>query len=199
MYNIDKYHESLIEIKKSKFISFAYPVETPFQVEEILAGLHREYRDATHICYAFVLSSPNLEKASDNGEPDGTAGKPILDVIKKNDLTDVLIVVVRYFGGIKLGAGGLVRAYSTSASEVVKMCKFGTNVEMTEYALTSAIQNAKKILDLAKKYNITISGQSYSDVFHLNIFSKNVDFLKDVNFEVNIVELKKSKVFYDKD
>ena len=198
MYTIDKHYNNLIEIKKSKFISLAYPVETPSQVEEILAGLHKEYKDATHICYAFVLSNPNLEKASDNGEPDGTAGKPILDVIKKNDLTNVLVVVVRYFGGIKLGAGGLVRAYSSSASEVIKMCRFGTSIEMTEYTLISAIQNAKNLLDLAKKYNIKISGQSYSDVFNLNIFSENINFLNNVNYKVEVVENQKRKVFYDK-
>ena len=87
MYTIEKIQENLIEIKKSKFIAWIFPVETQDDVEMYLDNLRKDNRDATHICYAYVLSSPNLEKACDNGEPDGTAGKPILDVIKKNNLS----------------------------------------------------------------------------------------------------------------
>ena len=108
-----------IEIKKSKFVSYAYKVTTEQDVKECLSDLQKLHRSANHITYAYVLHAPSVEKCSDDGEPNGTAGKPILDVIKKNDMTNILIAVVRYFGGIKLGAGGLVRAYSNSAKEVI--------------------------------------------------------------------------------
>jgi len=120
MYTIKEKCENLIEIKKSKFISYAIPVMSNDDVETNLAMLRKAHKDATHICYAFVLSSPNLEKCSDDGEPDGTAGKPMLDILKKNNLSNVLLVVVRYFGGIKLGAGGLTRAYTKACAGVLE-------------------------------------------------------------------------------
>lgn len=102
-----------LEINKSKFISTAFNVCTTIEVEIKLAEIRRLFPDCTHVCYAYVLNG--VEKCSDDGEPSGTAGKPILNVIQKNKLTNVLIVCVRYFGGIKLGAGPLTRAYSQSA------------------------------------------------------------------------------------
>ena len=98
MLTIDKQYENLIEIKKSKFITYIYPYNSIKEIELTLKELRQKHKDATHVCYAYVVASPNMEKCSDDGEPDGTAGKPILDVIKKNNLTDILIVVVRYFG-----------------------------------------------------------------------------------------------------
>lgn len=109
-----------LEIKKSKFIGLYFPVKSQDEVVEILNNLKKEHKKATHICYAYRLTNPFSEKAFDDGEPSGTAGKPILNVLQKQDKKDFLLVVVRYFGGIKLGAGGLVRAYSKTASETLK-------------------------------------------------------------------------------
>ena len=92
--------------KKSRFISYAYFIDSVEKANKYLEELRKEYYDARHICYAYVLNSPVIEKCSDDGEPSGTAGKPLLDILKKRKLTNVLVVVVRYFGGIKLGAGG---------------------------------------------------------------------------------------------
>lgn len=112
---------ALVEIKKSKFYGYHFNVNSQDKVKEIVEEIKKENKKATHVCYAYSISSPQfLEKAVDDGEPSGTAGKPILNVIQKQKLSNVLIVVVRYFGGIKLGAGGLVRAYSKTASEAVK-------------------------------------------------------------------------------
>lgn len=105
----------LIE-KKSKFLSYLYRAQTKEQVEEIIQKLGKEHKKATHICYAYRLKSPFAEKAVDDGEPSGTAGRPILMVLQRKDMYDYLAVVVRYFGGIKLGAGGLIRAYSKVAA-----------------------------------------------------------------------------------
>ncbi len=115
----------LIE-KKSKFYGYVYSVENLEQVEKYIALLKKEHKKCTHICYAFNIKSPvNLAKAVDDGEPSGTAGKPIYNVIDKKGLSNILVVVVRYFGGVKLGAGGLVRAYTKCASNAVEkyLCK----------------------------------------------------------------------------
>ena len=170
MYTINKNYENLIEIKKSKFISYIYPFDNVEDIENQLLVLRKQHKDATHVCYAYVVNSPNTEKCSDDGEPDGTAGKPLLDVIKKNNLTDVLLVVVRYFGGIKLGAGGLVRAYSGSASEVVKQCKLGRYKEIKTYLITSELNNSKKVLDFIRSNRLNIVGQEYSSSFRLRFW-----------------------------
>ena len=105
-----------LEIKKSRFISYAFEVTAQDEVNEILENLKKEHKKARHICYAFILNNPHLEKCSDDGEPSGTAGRPILNVMQKKNVSNTLVCVVRYFGGIKLGAGGLLRAYTKSAS-----------------------------------------------------------------------------------
>lgn len=106
--------------KKSRFIAYKLSCTRLDEVESALAELRAQHKKATHICFAYSLKNPFLEKAVDDGEPSSTAGRPILSVIQKKGLTDVCVFVVRYFGGIKLGAGGLVRAYTKSASEVLK-------------------------------------------------------------------------------
>ena len=112
---------ALVEIKKSKFISLCFNVESAEDVSNILETIKKENKKATHVCFAYrIVGAEFLEKAFDDGEPSGTAGKPILNVIQKQNLSNVLIVVVRYFGGIKLGAGGLLRAYLKAASEATK-------------------------------------------------------------------------------
>ncbi len=111
---------SELEVKKSKFLAFRYDLTAVEEVEQILTALRREHKKARHFCYAYVYSRDMVvEKCSDDKEPSGTAGYPILNVIKKKELTNTLVVVVRYFGGIKLGAGGLTRAYTKAASSVL--------------------------------------------------------------------------------
>ncbi len=105
-------------IKKSRFISFYYEVDSIDEINKILEEIKKEHKKARHIPYAYKID--NLVKKSDDKEPNGTAGSPIFNIIEKKDLNHCLIVVVRYFGGIKLGAGGLIRAYSNSANNVVK-------------------------------------------------------------------------------
>ncbi len=106
--------------KKSRFIGYLLSCQNFAEVETALQELKKEHKKATHICYAYSLANPFLEKAVDDGEPSGTAGRPILSVIQKRNVKDVCVFVVRYFGGIKLGAGGLVRAYTKVTSEVLK-------------------------------------------------------------------------------
>lgn len=106
--------------KRSKFLAFAIPVRTADEVKQIVAEYQKKYYDARHVCYAYMLGAERLDfRANDNGEPSGTAGKPILGQINSNELTDILIIVVRYFGGIKLGASGLIVAYRLAAAEAI--------------------------------------------------------------------------------
>ena len=117
MYIIDKNAENEIIIKKSRFITKLYYIEDVNNVNDIINELKKEYKKCTHICYSYIIG-PNA-KAVDDGEPSGTAGKPILNVLQKKDMTNVLCVVIRYFGGIKLGAGPLLRSYSKVANMLI--------------------------------------------------------------------------------
>lgn len=112
--------EGIYTEKRSKFIATALPVRTVADVKTYVESYQKKYYDARHVCYAYMLGAERKEfRANDNGEPSGTAGKPILGQINSNELTDVLIIVVRYFGGIKLGTSGLIVAYRTAAAEAL--------------------------------------------------------------------------------
>lgn len=113
--------EHQIEIKKSKFICHLFRIENEEQAKEYIAKIKKEHYKANHNCSAYMLGENfEIQRSSDDGEPSGTAGVPMLEVLKKNQLQNTLAIVTRYFGGIKLGAGGLIRAYSTSVSEALK-------------------------------------------------------------------------------
>ena len=125
MYKINKTYENTIIINKSEFITHLHRVNSVDEVNEILASTRKKYYDATHNCYAYILGdNAEIQKASDDGEPQKTAGMPMLDVLKKNNVTNILAITTRYFGGILLGAGGLVRTYSSSVSECLKNVEY---------------------------------------------------------------------------
>lgn len=117
MRSVKENKKNELVIKKSKFITYIFRLNTKEEIEKILNELKEKYKDATHCCYAYIFDG--YIKASDDNEPSKTAGTPILEVLKKNNLNYVLCVVIRYFGGIKLGAGGLIRAYSSSCKEAL--------------------------------------------------------------------------------
>ncbi len=112
--------EGIYTEKRSKFIAIAIPVRTLDEIKEHLEVYQKKYYDARHVCYAYMLGHERKDfRANDNGEPSGTAGRPILGQINSNGLTDILIIVVRYFGGIKLGTSGLIVAYKAAAAEAI--------------------------------------------------------------------------------
>ena len=116
--NYDAIYE--LEINKSRFIAYRLNLNSLEDVKPFLDGLKKEHKKARHVCYAYIYNNKVVsEKCSDDGEPGGTAGYPILNVIKKKNLTNVMVAVVRYFGGIKLGAGGLTRAYTKACAGVL--------------------------------------------------------------------------------
>lgn len=143
-FTIDGCYENTDIIKKSKFIAKCYNVNTKAQVDDIIKQLKQQYSDATHICYAYVLSGIE-QKFNDDGEPQGTAGMPILNCIIKQNLQYVLVVVIRYFGGIKLGAGGLTRTYTNSASSVLKIANKRPLLKVEEYSLIIESNEVNKL------------------------------------------------------
>ncbi len=170
---IQKRYENILIIQKSRFITEAYRVNNIEEIEEILNNIRKKYYDATHHCYAYRLND-NIQKMSDDGEPAKTAGAPILDVILKQDLTNILIVVTRYFGGILLGTGGLVRAYSSSASEVLRNAEFFKLSHQNKFVMTCSYSSYQTILKTMKYIKIekasfltevTIEGYCDVDLF----------------------------------
>ena len=124
---ITKPSEGSYSEKRSKFISFAYYVETEEETKDILDEIRNKYYDARHVCYAYLIGCDEIQyRANDDGEPSGTAGRPILGQIRSFELTNVLIVVVRYFGGIKLGTGGLIVAYKAAAANALEQADIVT-------------------------------------------------------------------------
>lgn len=118
---IEKEAKGKYVVKKSTFLSFIFPLQTEKEVDERVKMMKKEFYDARHVCYAYVLGEEGeIQRSSDNGEPSGTAGRPILGVIRSRDLTNVMIAVVRYFGGIKLGVPGLIAAYKEAAELAVQ-------------------------------------------------------------------------------
>jgi len=149
---ITKNITSFLEIKKSKFITQLFYVTSVEQVNQYLLDVKKEYKDATHYCYAYIID--DKRKASDDKEPSGTAGIPMMEVLNKQNLNYILCVVVRYFGGIKLGAGGLTRAYSNSIKEALK----NADVKELEVGYRIKIQtdykNENRLIELLGKENI---------------------------------------------
>lgn len=139
-------------IQKSKFITNLYPVYNKEDIADILNNLRKKYKDATHICYAYILDSE--KRANDDGEPNGTAGMPILNVLEQKNLYYVLAVVIRYFGGIKLGAGGLVRAYSNCVSETITDNLIAELIDGITIELTYDYNSSKKMDNLLQSYEI---------------------------------------------
>ena len=136
-----------IIIKKSKFISIALNINSLEDCEQKLLEYQKKYYDCTHFCFAYVLNG--LERACDDGEPSGTAGKPLLNIIKSQNLNHVLLIVIRYFGGIKLGAGGLIRAYTESGVEAIKNSEYTTLVEAINISFHINFDEAFKIYILS--------------------------------------------------
>lgn len=153
MYTINNEYIYELEIKKSRFISVLKKVKDITEIDKILSDLKEEYKDATHYCYAYIIN--DKKKSSDDNEPGGTAGLPILQALEKNNLNYVLCVVIRYFGGIKLGAGGLIRAYSKATSEAIKNSDKTELIKGLEIKFTTNYEEQKRIDYLLKDYQFT--------------------------------------------
>ena len=183
MYTVKGSNTYELEIKKSKFISKIYKVKNLEDVNNILLDLKKEYNDATHHCYAYIIN--NYKKSSDDGEPGGTAGIPILQVLEKNNLNYVLCVVIRYFGGIKLGAGGLVRAYTKSISELLKNSKLIELIPGYKIEITATYEEQKKLDYVLKDYHYE---KTYDNNIIYKIFIPKEDLNNLNNYIPKIIE-----------
>ena len=154
--------ESIYTEKRSKFIALVFPVSTLEEVQTLLKSCQNQYHDARHVCYAYMLGAERKDyRANDNGEPSGTAGKPILGQINSKGLTNILIVVVRYFGGIKLGTSGLIVAYRTAAAQAIEA---GTIVEKTvdeEFSFQFEYPKLNSVMHVVKEMNAEIVDQHF--------------------------------------
>lgn len=168
---LDQYAFDEYVINKSRFIGYACPVTSSDEAVDFINSIREKHRDATHNVYAYAVRQPEYSRYSDDGEPQGTAGMPVLDVIKKNELTDCCIVVTRYFGGILLGAGGLVRAYSHSAvlaaeaAGIVKMGLCAVMVCVCDYGFYSRLSSL--IPETGGTVENTVFGENVSVSFRI--------------------------------
>ena len=148
--------------KRSKFLAFAIPVRSVDEVKRIVAEYQKKYYDARHVCYAYMLGAERTEfRANDNGEPSGTAGKPILGQINSNELTDILIIVVRYFGGVKLGTSGLIVAYRLAAAEAISAAEIIEKTVDEEITFFFEYPFMNDVMRIVKEENPDIISQSY--------------------------------------
>ncbi len=174
--------------KRSRFIATVKPVKSEEEALEFLASLRQKYWDAKHNVYAYIIRENNIQRYSDDGEPAGTAGVPVLDYLKKQDLHDLIVVVTRYFGGILLGTGGLVRAYSKSAklgveaAGMLEMLRCTSVTVECDYTLLGIIQNEISKFDLIKEEII------YTDKVKIPLYipSENTEaFIKKITSATN--------------
>jgi len=187
--------------RHSEFIAYLCPVQTNEEAVNFINEIRAMHRKSTHNVYAYILRDSNITRYSDDGEPQGTAGVPVLDILKKNALTDVCCVVTRYFGGILLGGGGLVRAYSTSAklavesSDILNMCEcYATEINM-DYNLYS------KISYIFPQYEIKEVSSKFEENVHLEILVKEQFFnsLKEKLIDISNgkIDIKKIKKLFE--
>ena len=183
MMSISNNTSSEIVIKNSKFICNLYKVNSLEEINTIITELHSKYSDATHICYAYRLE--NSEKCFDDKEPSGTAGAPIMEILKKNDLVNVLAVVIRYYGGIKLGAGGLIRAYSKSVRETLNTTTIEKQVFYNYYVLLAKHEDLKLLNNLTKDLEVIKKEFGEEIVYRIRV-DKDYDNINDVFKNTNI-------------
>lgn len=148
--------------KRSKFYAFSFHVENTEQIKSIVADVQKKYYDARHVCYAYMLGPERLEwRVNDNGEPSGTAGKPILGQINSRGLTDVLVAVVRYFGGVKLGTSGLIEAYRQATVEVLNNAEIVTRYVEKDITILFDFPVMNDVMKLVKEYSPAVVLQEY--------------------------------------
>ncbi len=168
--------QSLTVINKSKFFGYAVNAETPEQAMQAYNDVKKQHPDATHHCYAYIIGRQNAAiKFSDDGEPGGTAGLPMAEVLKQSGLTDILVVVTRYFGGIKLGSSGLVRAYSSAAAETLKNAKIVNYMPCGVYWQAVDYDVWAKIAPKAEAAGAAILNIDYQETVNLELGIKEKD------------------------
>lgn len=182
--SIASHAEGLFKDNGSRFIAHAWPVETVGQIKDIIDSLKKEYHDARHHCYAYRLGyKGDVYRANDDGEPSSSAGRQILSQIDSLHLSDILVVVVRYFGGIKLGIPGLIRAYRTSTADALSKCTIIEKVATKNYSLTFPYLSMNSVMRVLKDLSVAPKSQSFNEECSLTAsvrLSLEKDFLKRI-------------------
>ena len=171
---------------RSKFLAFAIPVRTAEEAMEQVAKYQKEYFDARHVCWAYRLGPEGEEyRSNDNGEPSGTAGKPILGQMVSADVSDLIILVIRYFGGVKLGTSGLIVAYRTAAAEALEAGEYAERLVEKELKLTFGYEHMNMVMRMVKDLQPRIVNQDYKD---------NGDIVMTIAIRLSLVERDRKSV-----
>ncbi|MCH7415159.1 YigZ family protein [Belliella sp. R4-6] len=192
---ISNVSEGLYKEKGSKFLAFAYPVSDENEVKEILDSLRKQYYDARHHCYAYILGkNQDQYRANDDGEPNHSAGDPILGQIRSKNLTNTLIVVIRYFGGTKLGVGGLITAYKTAAFEALENNEIMEAIVKKKATLKFDYIAMNDVMRLVKDLDLEILSQDFDNTCKMTVSVREgvID-----NFESKINDLEMVKILTD--
>lgn len=171
------------EIKKSTFITTLIPCDDEQKAKEIIAKHQEKYHDATHNCVAYIIN--NSMRFDDDGEPNKTAGMPMLNVLQKQELTNIIAIVTRYFGGIKLGAGGLTRAYTRSVSDAIKEATIIEKQLVPRYLITVEYHFANKIEHLLNSRNVPIISKDYGNDVTFECHIKDQSLLEEIQNYTN--------------
>ncbi|MCL2649851.1 MAG: IMPACT family protein [Candidatus Azobacteroides sp.] len=159
---ITKISEGSITEQRSKFIAYAVPVHTPEEIKMYVDGYRNQYYDARHVCWAYMLGADRKNfRVNDDGEPSSTAGKPILGIINSNELTDILIVVIRYFGGVKLGTSGLIASYRTAAQDAIANAEVIEKTVDEKISITFEYPFLNGVMRIVKEDNPVVISQNF--------------------------------------
>ena len=184
--------EILYKEKNSKFYGYAFPVTTEIEIKNLLDGLRKKHFGAVHFCYAYQIGTDAIQfRANDDGEPSNTAGMPIYGQIQSFELTTILVVVVRFFGGVKLGVGGLISAYRTAAQMALEASEIIEKTIDIHYTITFDYKNMNKVMRIIKEKNLTIIAQKMENSCEIEIATrkKNAEITFDIfatMFEIDI-------------
>lgn len=193
MYRVKEESNHTIIIDKSKFICYVNRVFSEEEAKEYLLHIKKLHPNATHHCYAFLIGEHDeIQRSNDNGEPSGTAGVPILECLRKNDMNDTIAIVVRYFGGIKLGAGGLIRAYSKSTSEALKHAVITQKCDTFRFQITFDYSFIGKLDYYISQNNIIVLDKQYEEkvtyvLRSTDDFTKDIDELSNGTFPLELI------------
>jgi len=186
----------LFKDKNSKFYGFAYPIQSENEVKPYVDTLKKKHHGARHWCYAYQLGTETISfRANDDGEPNNSAGMPIYGQIQSFDVTNILIIVVRYFGGVKLGVGGLINAYKTTAQFTLEASKIVEKTINVAFCITFDYKNMNKVMRIIKENNITVTDQKLelNCNIYISVRKKDAESIFDIFtnlFEIKIKEQK---------
>jgi len=186
-YTIEKETQGYFKDKGSKFYAFAYPLQNEDEVKEILTRLKKEHHSARHHCYAWRLGTQEITyRANDDGEPSSTAGKPILGQLQSFNVTNILLVVVRYFGGTLLGVSGLINAYRSAAADALKNADIIEKIVEIEMILDFTYTELSEVMNVIKQENITILNTRFEDNCNLTFLVRKSEYEKIKHIFSNI-------------